>query len=60
MLSPNGNKATIYSFTGGSDGANPYYGLLIMDAQGYLYGTAADGGTYGMGTVYKLFPEIQD
>ena len=27
---------------------------LIMDAQGNLYGTAADGGVLGYGTIFKI------
>ncbi len=38
--------AVLYSFTGGSDGANPYAGLT-MDSSGVLYGTTIDGGTNG-------------
>jgi uncharacterized repeat protein (TIGR03803 family) len=43
----------LYTFTGGSDGANPYGGL-VMDAQGNLYGTTAFGGANGQGTVFEL------
>ncbi len=45
----------LYSFTGGSDGANPEYGV-ILDAKGNLYGATSGGGTQGMGVVYKLAP----
>jgi len=50
---------TLYKFTGGSDGAFPYAGL-IQDQAGNLYGTASSGGDlncgdgYGCGVVYKL------
>jgi uncharacterized repeat protein (TIGR03803 family) len=45
---------TLYSFTGtGSDGANPYAGL-IADANGNLFGTTSLGGTYGFGTVFEV------
>jgi len=43
---------TLYNFTGGSDGANPY-GNVIRDAAGNLYGTATAGGA-GYGVVFKL------
>jgi uncharacterized repeat protein (TIGR02543 family) len=50
----------LYNFTGGTDGAEPYAGL-IFDAAGNLYGTAAYGGTHyycytGCGTVFELTP----
>ncbi|HEY2476092.1 MAG TPA: choice-of-anchor tandem repeat GloVer-containing protein [Candidatus Cybelea sp.] len=43
----------LYSFKGGSDdGENPYAGLInVGDA---LYGTTADGGTNGTGTVFAI------
>ena len=43
---------TVYSFTGGSDGANPYAGLILSGNT--LYGTAAGGGSSGNGTVFSL------
>ncbi|TAN37689.1 MAG: hypothetical protein EPN23_04020 [Verrucomicrobia bacterium] len=45
--------ATLYSFTGGADGANPYGGL-VKDAAGNFYGTTVNGGAYGLGTVFAL------
>lgn len=41
----------LYSFTGGSDGANPQ-GCLVL-AGGTLYGTS-EGGSSGYGTVFKI------
>ena len=43
----------MYSFTGGSDGAQPVGGLM-QGADGNFYGTTAYGGTYGDGTVFRL------
>jgi uncharacterized repeat protein (TIGR03803 family) len=43
---------TLVSFNG-SDGANPYSGL-IADAAGNLYGTTVMGGPAGEGTVYEI------
>ena len=56
--SPNGWIHTVlYSFTGGSDGGEPYKGVTL-DAQGNIYGTAVTGGAGacegGCGVVYKL------
>ena len=48
-----GTHTVLYSFKGGSDGANPYVGV-IRDAAGNLYGTTANGGASGLGTVFKL------
>ncbi len=47
-------EAILYTFMGGDDGANPEYGNLIFDAAGNLYGTAANAGADGFGTIYKL------
>jgi len=60
-VAPNGTETVLYSFAGGSDGANPYAGL-IQDKAGNLYGTTNDGGigckaTNGCGTVFKLAPD---
>jgi uncharacterized repeat protein (TIGR03803 family) len=58
-LSEDGREEVLYSFTGGSDGADPYAGL-IRDAAGNLYGTTTSGGDLGCaqpggcGTVFKL------
>lgn len=49
------NATTLYSFTGGNDGANPYGGLAL-DSAGDIYGTTYDGGASGFGTVFKLDP----
>ncbi len=53
-ISPTGSFDSLYSFTGGSDGANPYAGLFA-GSDGSFYGTAAYGG-YGVGTVFKISP----
>jgi uncharacterized repeat protein (TIGR03803 family) len=49
-------EATVYTFTGGSDGAGPIAGL-ILDSAGNLYGTASGGGSSGgYGTVFEIYP----
>jgi uncharacterized repeat protein (TIGR03803 family) len=57
-----GNEEVLYAFTGGVDGATPS-ASLVLDEQGYLYGTTAYGGkfggactSWGCGTVFKLEP----
>jgi len=64
-LSPNADgtwsEAVLYSFKGGSDGANPVAGLVFGSA-GDLFGTTADGGAnvcdlqQNCGTVFELSP----
>jgi len=53
QISTNGVFNTIWSFTGGADGANPFGGV-IQAGDGNLYGTAYNGGTNGYGTIFKL------
>ncbi len=48
----------LYTFAGGTDGANPWSGLL-RDAAGNLYGTSEAGGSAGFGTVFRLSPNGQ-
>jgi uncharacterized repeat protein (TIGR03803 family) len=50
------SEATLYSFAGGTDGANPLYVTLLPDNRGALYGTTRTGGANGFGTVFKLTP----
>jgi uncharacterized repeat protein (TIGR03803 family) len=50
-----GTETVLYSFTGGSDGSQPFAGL-IADASGNLYGTTNGGGASGNGTVFKVTP----
>jgi uncharacterized repeat protein (TIGR03803 family) len=46
-------EKVLHSFGRGKDGASPYAGL-IADAAGNVYGTTADGGAGGLGTVFEL------
>jgi uncharacterized repeat protein (TIGR03803 family) len=54
-LDTTGHETVLYSFTGGSDGGNPYAGL-IMDNAGNLYGTTGYGGSADVGVVFELSP----
>ena len=44
---------TLYNFSGGADGGNPF-GALVVDAAGTLYGTTQFGGEGGLGTAFSL------
>jgi uncharacterized repeat protein (TIGR03803 family) len=48
---------TLYTFTGGADGREPYSGLTF-DAAGNLYGTTWSGGAHGFGEVFELSPNL--
>jgi uncharacterized repeat protein (TIGR03803 family) len=50
-----GMLSTRYTFTGATDGGNPWGGL-VQAADGNLYGTTQIGGTYGFGTVFQMAP----
>lgn len=53
---------SLHDFAGGSDGANPYLGSLVFDANGNLYGTTLNGGVTnsscptGCGVVFQITP----
>ena len=49
----NGKETVLYSFTGASDGANPFAGV-VRDKAGTLYGTTFSGGAYTYGTIFAL------
>jgi uncharacterized repeat protein (TIGR03803 family) len=46
----------LHSFSGTTDGSQPYAGLTF-DAAGNLYGTTVYGGAYNGGTVFELTPQ---
>jgi|HubBroStandDraft_1064217.scaffolds.fasta_scaffold00664_6 uncharacterized repeat protein (TIGR03803 family) len=46
--------SVIHNFTGGSDGANPLSGFLLVDQA--LIGTTSAGGSSGLGVVFKMSP----
>lgn len=57
-LSPSGSgwtETVLHDFAWGSDGAEPYNGVILDDA-GNLYGTTWSGGANGGGTIFELSP----
>ncbi len=61
-MTPQFKYSVIYSFTGGSDGANPT-GKLIQNASSVMFGTAINGGqpsqsgqcvSSGCGTIFQI------
>jgi uncharacterized repeat protein (TIGR03803 family) len=52
-LDSTGKDTVLYNFTDGADGGYPYGGLA-RDSSGDLYGTTSAGGSYGVGTVFKV------
>lgn len=58
-LSPNQDETwtetVLHQFTGGSDGSEPWAGV-IFDTAGNLYGTTRYGGASGHGVVFMLTP----
>jgi uncharacterized repeat protein (TIGR03803 family) len=52
-ISASGVYASLYSFTGGNDGLNPQ-AALVQGTDGSFYGTTANGGQGGAGTVFRL------
>ena len=55
-LAPSGGgwtESAIHTFSGSSDGENPY-SSVVFDQAGNLYGTTFSGGAHGYGTVFQL------
>ncbi len=53
-ITPAGEETVLYSFTGGSDGGEPW-GRLLPDSQGNFYGaTYVGGGELSFGTLFQL------
>jgi uncharacterized repeat protein (TIGR03803 family) len=56
QISVNGALTSLYSFTGGNDGAYPRAGL-VQGSDGNFYGTTSSGYTTGYGTVFRMAPD---
>jgi uncharacterized repeat protein (TIGR03803 family) len=51
-MTTQGAKSLLYTFNGGSDGANPQ--APVVNVLGVLYGVTTNGGTGGWGTAFKV------
>jgi uncharacterized repeat protein (TIGR03803 family) len=51
-IATSGKEKVLHRFDGSRDGAYPFTGLL--DVNGWLYGTAWEGGRSGRGTIYAI------
>jgi uncharacterized repeat protein (TIGR03803 family) len=56
-LAPNGKETVLYSFTGGTDGSQPYSGLVAGKGYVDLFSVTVEGGANGLGTVFKVVPK---
>jgi uncharacterized repeat protein (TIGR03803 family) len=54
-LSADGTEKVLHSYGNGSDGREPYSGL-IRDQAGNFYGTTVIGGSHQFGTVFRVTP----
>jgi uncharacterized repeat protein (TIGR03803 family) len=54
-ITPDGTLTTLYSFTGGDNGAYPWAGL-VQGRDGNFYGTSSDQFTSGDGTIFTITP----
>ena len=52
-IDASGNESILHSFVGGGDGTYPS-STLVLDPAGNLYGTTDAGGTYNLGTLFKI------
>ena len=52
-VTPSGALTTLYSFAGSIDGGNPLGGL-VQASDGNFYGTAATGGAYSNGVIFRV------
>jgi uncharacterized repeat protein (TIGR03803 family) len=53
QVTADGVVTVLYAFSGGSDGAYPYAGL-VLTADGTFYGTTLQGGDANAGTVFQI------
>jgi uncharacterized repeat protein (TIGR03803 family) len=54
-VNADGQETVLHSFTGGTDGRNPYAGV-VLGPEGNLYGTTPFGGQTNAGVVFEIKP----
>jgi uncharacterized repeat protein (TIGR03803 family) len=54
-LSASGKETVLHSFGSGSDGVIPSGGL-VEDSKGNVYGVTIQGGSHGLGTIFRVTP----
>ena len=52
-LDATGHETVLHNFSGGTDGSGPCAGV-VRDSAGNLYGTTLNGGSFNLGTVFKV------
>jgi uncharacterized repeat protein (TIGR03803 family) len=50
------NETVLYAFADGPGGSCPWFGTLVFDDAGNIYGTTYEGGVNSSGVAYKLSP----
>jgi uncharacterized repeat protein (TIGR03803 family) len=56
-VDPSGKQTVLHTFRGNADGRQPYFGNLLLDTAGNLFGTTVYGGmkgNIGMGTAFEV------
>jgi uncharacterized repeat protein (TIGR03803 family) len=51
-----GHETVLHRFAGNKDGAVPACDRLLRDGAGNLYGTTSQGGTFSVGTIFRVGP----
>ncbi len=58
-VTPTGIETIVHSFAEVPDGNFPF-GTLLINGEGYLYGTTMSGGAHGRGTVFEVTPSGEE
>ena len=53
-LTPGGVETQLYDFSDSDTGGYTPIGPVVVDSAGYIYGTTTDGGSHGVGVLYKI------